>query len=203
MLDDQTTVLSVSSRGPRTNNKTDKGIIMKLIAMTLASLSLLASSGAQADPTKARDDVRAVAPALEKYRQDTLFGDLWKRPGLNLRDRSIVTVAALITRNQTAEMTQYLNFALDNGGMLRHCHASRLLCGLGQCHSGGRGRQGCVRRAHDRGRPAVTRIAEAAGPRRGRRNGSRQARWRAFRRGLSGVEQSASRTAKSPSSMAR
>jgi 4-carboxymuconolactone decarboxylase len=88
---------------------------MKLIAMTLASLSLLASSAAQADPTKAREDVRAVAPALEKYRQDTLFGDLWKRPGLNLRDRSIVTLAALITRNQTAEMPHYLNFALDNG----------------------------------------------------------------------------------------
>jgi 4-carboxymuconolactone decarboxylase len=88
---------------------------MKLIAMTLASLSLLASSAAQADPTKAREDVRAVAPALEKYRQDTLFSDLWKRPGLNLRDRSIVRLAALITRNQTAEMPHYLNFAFDNG----------------------------------------------------------------------------------------
>jgi 4-carboxymuconolactone decarboxylase len=88
---------------------------MKLIAMTLASLSLLPSSGAQADPTKVRDDSRAVAPALEKYRQDILFSDLWKRPGLNLRDRSIVTLAALITRNQTTEMGQYLNFALDNG----------------------------------------------------------------------------------------
>ena len=88
---------------------------MKLIAMTLASLSLLASSAASGPYKKARDDVRAVAPALEKYRQDTLFGDLWKRPGLNLRDRSIVTLAALITRNQTAEMAHYLNFALDNG----------------------------------------------------------------------------------------
>src|SRR6267378_6610557 len=87
--------------------------MMKLIAMTLASLSLLASSTAQA--TKARDDVRAVAPALEKYQQDTLFGDLWKRPVLNPRDRSIVTLAALITRNQTAEMPYYLNLALDNG----------------------------------------------------------------------------------------
>jgi 4-carboxymuconolactone decarboxylase len=83
--------------------------------MTLASLSLLASSSAQADPRKQRDDVRAVAPALEKYEQDTLFGDLWKRPSLNLRDRSIVTLAALITRNQTAEMPHYLNLALDNG----------------------------------------------------------------------------------------
>jgi len=59
--------------------------------------------------------VRAVAPALEKYRQDILFGDLWKRPDLNSRDRSIVTLSALITRNQSAEMPDYLNLALDNG----------------------------------------------------------------------------------------
>ena len=86
---------------------------MKLIALTLASLSLFASSTAQA--TEARDDVGAVAPALEKYKQSILVGDLWKRPGLNPRDRSIVTLAALITRNQTAEMSDYLNLALDNG----------------------------------------------------------------------------------------
>jgi 4-carboxymuconolactone decarboxylase len=67
------------------------------------------------DLSKVREDVYAVAPAIEKYRKDTLFGNLWKRPGLNLRDRSIVTLAALITRDQTAEMAQYLNFALDNG----------------------------------------------------------------------------------------
>jgi 4-carboxymuconolactone decarboxylase len=59
--------------------------------------------------------VRAVAPALEKYKHDTLFGDLWKRSGLSPRDRSIATLSALITRNQTAEMSDYLNLALDNG----------------------------------------------------------------------------------------
>ena len=52
---------------------------------------------------------------LEKYRQETLFGNLWKRPGLGVRDRSIATVAVLIARNQTAELPEYLNFALDNG----------------------------------------------------------------------------------------
>jgi 4-carboxymuconolactone decarboxylase len=88
---------------------------MKVLAMTLASLSLFASSMAVADPTKARADVASVAPALEKYRQETLFGDLWKRPGLSVRDRSIATLAALIARNQTTEMPEYLSFALDNG----------------------------------------------------------------------------------------
>jgi 4-carboxymuconolactone decarboxylase len=55
-----------------------------------------------------------VAPALEKYAQGTI-AELWKRPGLSQRDRSIVTVAALISRDQTIEMQYHLNLALDNG----------------------------------------------------------------------------------------
>lgn len=54
-----------------------------------------------------------VAPALEKYAQGPL-AELWKRPGLTPRDRSIVTLAALIARKQTIEMAQYMNIALDS-----------------------------------------------------------------------------------------
>lgn len=61
------------------------------------------------------DDVSTVAPALEKYAHEVVQGDLWKRPGLSLRDRSIVTIAALIARDQTVELPYYLNLALDNG----------------------------------------------------------------------------------------
>jgi 4-carboxymuconolactone decarboxylase len=60
------------------------------------------------------DDVRTVAPALEKYAQGAV-AELWKRPGLSPRDRSIVTISALIARNQTIEMPYYMNLALDNG----------------------------------------------------------------------------------------
>ena len=60
------------------------------------------------------DDVRTVAPALERYTQETL-ADLWKRPGLSARDRSLITVAVLIARNQTTELPSHLNQALDNG----------------------------------------------------------------------------------------
>ena len=88
---------------------------MKLLAAALASLSLVASAMAGTDPTKARDDIRAVAPALEKYRQGVVLGEVWKRPGLSGRDRSIVTLAALVTRNQTVEMPYYLTLAIDNG----------------------------------------------------------------------------------------
>jgi len=61
-----------------------------------------------------RDTVRTVAPALEKYAQGPI-ADLWKRPGLAPRDRSIVTLAALIARNQTIELPHHLTLALDNG----------------------------------------------------------------------------------------
>jgi 4-carboxymuconolactone decarboxylase len=61
------------------------------------------------------DDTRMVAPALERYTKDHLLGDVWKRPGLGMRDRSIITVAALIARNQAGELPYFLNLALDNG----------------------------------------------------------------------------------------
>jgi len=56
-----------------------------------------------------------VSPALEKYSEDTLLRDVWKRPNLSPRDRSIVTVAALIAGNQAIEMPTHFTFALDNG----------------------------------------------------------------------------------------
>jgi alkylhydroperoxidase/carboxymuconolactone decarboxylase family protein YurZ len=56
-----------------------------------------------------------VAPALNKYTQDRLLGDVWKRPGLSRRDRSVVTLAALIGRNQTTALSDHLKLALDHG----------------------------------------------------------------------------------------
>jgi 4-carboxymuconolactone decarboxylase len=66
-------------------------------------------------PLLTLDDVRMAAPALATYTRDTLLGDVWKRPGLGPRDRSIITLAALIARNQTIEMPYHVNLALDNG----------------------------------------------------------------------------------------
>ena len=62
-----------------------------------------------------QSDVQSVSPALDRYTQGSLLGELWKRPELSPRDRSIVTVAALIARNQALEMPYYFKLALDNG----------------------------------------------------------------------------------------
>lgn len=85
---------------------------MKLIAAAIASLPLMSAMPVAASQP---EDLRSVAPALERYTTDTLFADLWKRPDLSPRDRSIVTLAALIARNQTIELPYYLNLALDHG----------------------------------------------------------------------------------------
>jgi alkylhydroperoxidase/carboxymuconolactone decarboxylase family protein YurZ len=61
------------------------------------------------------DDVRKVVPALEAYTQERLYGDVWKRSGLTPRDRSLVTIAALIARDQAPALTFYFNQALENG----------------------------------------------------------------------------------------
>ena len=66
-------------------------------------------------PMLTYEDVRKVAPALEAYTQNRLLGDVWKRPGLVPRDRSIVTLAALVARSQAIEMPYHVNLALDNG----------------------------------------------------------------------------------------
>lgn len=61
------------------------------------------------------EDVRKVSPALENYARTVIGGGIWKRSDLSPRDRSIVTAAALIARNQTIEMPYYFDLALNNG----------------------------------------------------------------------------------------
>ncbi|MCP3102763.1 carboxymuconolactone decarboxylase family protein [Myxococcus sp. K15C18031901] len=63
----------------------------------------------------APEDVRAVSPALARYTQGVLLGEVWNRPDLSARDRGIVTMAALIARNQLAELPFYLDLSLDSG----------------------------------------------------------------------------------------
>ena len=94
---------------------------MKLFNAVLALLAFigLSVSAIEAEETNtvtlSHADVQAVAPALNKYAQDRLLGEVWKRPGLAARDRSLVTLAALIARNQTVELSFHISLALDNG----------------------------------------------------------------------------------------
>jgi len=101
---------------------------LMVLAMTLA-VPAQANPAAQPLPrATTADDVRAVSPALHAYATRRLDGDVWKRPGLAPRDRSLVTVATLVARQQTAELAQHLERGLDNG--LKPAELSELITHL-------------------------------------------------------------------------
>ena len=56
-----------------------------------------------------------IAPALRKYTDEVLFGDVWKRKELAPRDRSLVTISCLIANYRQNELPFHLKHALENG----------------------------------------------------------------------------------------
>ena len=66
-------------------------------------------------PTAARNSFGDIAPALATYTDEVLFGDVWERPGLSKRDRSLVTVACLVSLYRTNELPFHLKRAIENG----------------------------------------------------------------------------------------
>ncbi|WP_408174516.1 carboxymuconolactone decarboxylase family protein [Paraburkholderia strydomiana] len=75
-----------------------------------------------------QENFGAVAPGVVQYTTDALFRDLWLRPGLAPRDRSLVTVSALVANGQVAQIPYHLNRAMDNG--LTNAEASEMLTQL-------------------------------------------------------------------------
>ena len=62
-----------------------------------------------------RELVGDVAPKLVELTEQVLFGDVWERPGLAKRDRSLITVATLVALNRTEQLRFHLERALENG----------------------------------------------------------------------------------------
>ena len=65
--------------------------------------------------TPAQKAIGDFAPKLVSLTDDVLFGDIWERTDLSKRDRSLVTVAALITNGSTEQLKHHLVRAEDNG----------------------------------------------------------------------------------------
>ncbi len=67
------------------------------------------------EPTAARESFGDIAPALAAYTDTVLFGDVWRRPDLSPRDRSLITVASLVSLYRVNELPFHLKRALENG----------------------------------------------------------------------------------------
>ena len=66
-------------------------------------------------PTNARKSFGDIAPHLAEITDKVLFGEIWERPGLSKRDRSLVTITSLISLYRTNELPFHLKRALENG----------------------------------------------------------------------------------------
>lgn len=67
------------------------------------------------EPSIAQKKIGDFAPKLVELTDDVLFGDIWERPGLSKRDRSLITVATLVALYRTNELPFHLGRALENG----------------------------------------------------------------------------------------
>jgi 4-carboxymuconolactone decarboxylase len=65
--------------------------------------------------TTVRERIGDIAPKLTELTEDVLFGDVWERPGLSKRDRSLATVSALVAMNRTEQLPFHLQRAVENG----------------------------------------------------------------------------------------
>jgi len=67
------------------------------------------------NPRVAPELIRQHAPQLADFTDDVLFADVWQRPGLTPRERSLVTVAALTALGRDTQLAGHIRRALDNG----------------------------------------------------------------------------------------
>ena len=67
------------------------------------------------EPSGAERMFGDFAPALVRFTDDVLFGEVWKRPQLSPKERSLITVAALTAGGNAEQLTFHLQFAKDNG----------------------------------------------------------------------------------------
>ena len=65
--------------------------------------------------TAARKSIGDFAPKLAELTDDVLFGDVWERPQLSKRDRSLITCAALVATGKTEQMNFHFPRAIENG----------------------------------------------------------------------------------------
>jgi 4-carboxymuconolactone decarboxylase len=74
-----------------------------------------AAAPANAQPSRAQQLMGDITPKLAELTDKVLFGDVWERPDLSKRDRSLATVAALIALNRPDQLRSHLRLAIQNG----------------------------------------------------------------------------------------
>ena len=66
-------------------------------------------------PVSAREAVRATVPRMIEISEEVIYGDIWERPGLSKRDRSLMVIAALVASYRPEQLRGHIGRGFDNG----------------------------------------------------------------------------------------
>lgn len=92
-----------------------------LLGLACASIQANATTTSSAEPTAKAQPSRAqqlmgdIAPKMAQLTDDVLYADIWERPQLSKRDRSLITVSALVAMNRPDQLRSHLRLARQNG----------------------------------------------------------------------------------------
>ena len=90
-------------------------VVLGASTMPQAQQVQRAQPAGNAPPSRAQQLMGDIAPKLAELTDNVLFGDIWERPGLSKRDRSLVTVSALIALNRPDQLRSHMALARQNG----------------------------------------------------------------------------------------
>lgn len=85
-----------------------------IMAKAQSDMPMQANADAR-PPSRAQQLMGDIDPKLAELTDKVLLGDVWQRPGLAKRDRSLITVAALIALNRPDQLRAHMQLALQNG----------------------------------------------------------------------------------------
>lgn len=84
-------------------------------AMVHAESNTASASAAKPAPSRAQQLMGDIAPKMAELTDNVLYADIWERPQLSKRDRSLITVSALVAMNRPDQLRSHLALAKQNG----------------------------------------------------------------------------------------
>lgn len=92
------------------------GLLMVSAIVHAAPTTASATDGAvKAPPSRAQQLMGDIAPKMAELTDNVLYADIWERPQLSKRDRSLITVSALVAMNRPDQLRSHLALAKQNG----------------------------------------------------------------------------------------
>lgn len=90
-------------------------LILAAVGFSANALAAEPATSQDKTPTRAQQLMGDIAPKMAELTDDVLLGDIWKRPGLSMRDRSLVTISALVAMNRPEQLRSHIRLGLQNG----------------------------------------------------------------------------------------